>query len=154
MEGEIGEFGVVHVGSGYEFMISMQCQRKNEQSGVFQLKISKSKKMNKIARSVCTRKYSSSRTSPYKYNGPSKTPSLRLQSQSIDSTTWDQIELKSDDIFVVTPGKAGTTLTTEIVNQLLSSRNASSVVHPTDKPSIWPELTSVNMDRLHIQLQN
>ena len=51
-----------------------------------------------------------------------------IQSRMYDSTRWNSVKLRDDDIIVATWGKTGTTLTQQIVFQLIS-RGAEGVGH-------------------------
>ena len=53
------------------------------------------------------------------YKGASRTPSLVIRNNHIDSTIWNDIELSDNDIYVNTPAKCGTTWMQEICGQLL-----------------------------------
>ena len=55
----------------------------------------------------------------YKYDGPSETPSIIFESSHHDTSIWNEFTPHDSDIYVATPGRCGTTLTQEIIAQLL-----------------------------------
>ena len=94
------------------------------------------------------------------YNGVSDKPSIVIRNNFLDTSIWDDIELKDNDIFVNTPAKAGTTWTQEIVGQLLyngdyqNKFNVSAIV----ELSVWPAIAALpyemKIKNLNDQLQN
>ena len=81
----------------------------------------------------------------YIYGGPSATPQIQFQTHIVDTSIWSEIPLSDDDIFVSTPGKAGSTWTHEIIWQLLLNGEHQKVLgtQTGHENSIWATMTMV-----------
>ncbi len=66
-------------------------------------------------------------------------PPVRYRNQFMDSTRWDDIELREGDIIVSTPAKCGTTWTQIICALLVFGR--PDLPAPLDELTCWPDAT-------------
>lgn len=66
-------------------------------------------------------------------------PPVRYRNQFMDSSRWDDIELRSGDIIVSTPAKCGTTWTQIICGLLVFGR--PELPAPLDELTHWPDAT-------------
>jgi hypothetical protein len=66
-----------------------------------------------------------------------------VQTRLVDSTRWDHVKLRDDDIVIASWGKTGTTLTQQIVSQLvLGGDGPAKFLVNSDRPSSKLMMTS------------